>query len=88
MGSMNCYVIAATDLETADVRKAFPDAYEVQDGVWVAPSPLDTCADVSGRLGIDGTGRKSGVVVAVGPYYGYHDNALWEKLGAWKRRDS
>ena len=83
---MNCYLIAGTDLTATDVLHAYPDAYEVGSGVWVAPSKEETCADVAERLGMNSTIQNTGIVVSVGAYYGYYNNALWEKINAWKAR--
>ena len=83
---MNCYVISAENLSTADVRASFPEAYEVRTGTWVAPSSFDTCADVAEELGMNSTVQARGIVVSLGAYYGYHNNALWEKINAWRGR--
>ena len=83
---MNCYLIAGTNLTATEIRHAYPEAYEVGAGAWVTPSPEETCADVAERLGMNNARQNSGIVVAIGAYYGYYNNALWEKINAWKAR--
>lgn len=83
---MNCYLIAGTDLTATEIRQAYPEAYNVPGGVWITPSTEETCADVAEHLGMNSTRKKTGIVVAIGAFYGYYDSALWEKINAWKSR--
>ncbi len=44
---------------------------------------MATSSDVSDSLGFE-PDQRSGVVFKIGEYYGCYDEALWQKLEAWK----
>lgn len=67
------------------IEPKFPRRYQLADGLWAVASRAATCADVCGEIGIgDGT---RGVVSTMDSYYGYFDNALWQKLAAWSAEE-
>ena len=81
---MICYIVAATGLTADDLSTHFPHVYNVQAGSWVVASPMQTCTDVAGALGMNSERGTTGIVVKVGDYYGFYDKALWEKIEAWR----
>ena len=60
--------------------------FQLAEGLWAVGSSAETPADLSEALGIGG-GVVTGVVVSMETYYGYYDNALWQRLEAWSRTD-
>ncbi len=86
---MNCYLIVS-QITPDEIKSAFSEHMQVMPNVWVVAGRQSTCAEVCEVLGIappsDHTpSGNTGLVLALGQYYGYFDRALWEKVEAWQR---
>jgi len=85
---VNLYLVvrpdAATAIQPGVISQVFPRCYElVPDRVWAIGTPLLTCSDVCGALGLVPGEGPTCVVTRISDYYGFADRALWESLRAW-----
>ena len=62
----------------------------LENFIWAVgvPKRTTTGADVCSTLGINSEGDRAGVVWPLTNYYGYFDQALWQKLDAWQAYES
>ena len=74
------------------IEQQFPEHhFEVlENRLWAvgAKKEVTTSADVCSDLGIGDAEQRAGVVWQVYSYYGYFNEALWQKLAAWQRHES
>ena len=83
---MNSYLISAESIGAEKLKALFQpeNVFQVNpSGVWAVGTNLPTASDVSNAVGI-GDGVR-GVVFKISEFYGWHDEALWQKLNAWRQ---
>ena len=80
----NRYAILPQDVTREELDQAFgPNVFTLNGSAWVVATIMATSSDVSDSLGFE-PDQRSGVVFKIGEYYGRYDEALWQKLEAWK----
>ena len=84
---MNRFIVIspnAEEIQTA-VQTHFPAFnYEIAPGVWAVAGANHGPSDVCEILDIND--RCAGVVFSLDAYYGFYDQALWEKLNLWEEQ--
>ena len=84
---MRRYIVHFPSLNEEKIEAALPvSRYRLAEGLWAVGSTAKTTADLSEQLGI-GKNEITGVVVSMEEFYGYYDNALWQRLEAWGLAD-
>ena len=78
------FVIGKGSALDAKVKSVYPNHHEVIDGGWVVAVDNKTTSEVSESLGMNSKDKNMGVIVKAEAYYGYYNNALWEKISLWR----
>ena len=67
------------------VEQQFPDAFALEEGsLWIVGSRLPNSSSVKEQL-VKADGP-SIVVLRVADYYGYYNQALWQRIQVWERQ--
>ena len=83
---MHRYVILSQDVTFEGLQQVFGEhLYPLYPGAWAAGSGMTTSSEISSTLGFE-PGQKNGIVLKVGEYYGCYNEALWQKLEAWREQ--
>lgn len=80
---MRTYIVFIPKTSKLKENELPPNRYKLSDGLWAIGSPSTTSSSLCDNLGIGRNGL-IGVVVPMKEFYGYYDNALWQRLEDWR----
>ncbi|MCY3819783.1 MAG: hypothetical protein OXH52_10550 [Gammaproteobacteria bacterium] len=84
---MIVYLVIADNVTFEEMEQLFPgNVYPLRNAnTYLIGSAMPTCADVNSAIGF-GAHKGSGLVLKVGEYYGHYDQAVWQKMEAWRQQ--